>query len=253
MRVVRCRRPAVRKRGAPDPPAIGAAVVRHHALDSDAAGRVPSAGPVQEAHGGRRQLILQHFAVGHTARIIDGGVQDLPADAFHPPRVIPMDTMADAADPAELLRVDVQQLAGALALIPHHGRRRLEARQAGQALPPLLGDDRRIGSLSSNAMLSEPRRCRRSRPICRRWTRGKRCGIRRGRLDRSASVRSPASQRRTHSRSRRPLIPTPRATTPRDSPLTTRRTASTRPNAVIFAFLCMFTGASVGLACGLAT
>ncbi len=93
-------------------------------------------------------------------------------------------------------------------------------------------------------MASELRRWCRNRPICRRCARGRRRGIRCGRLERSAKTRSPACHRATHAYSRRALTPTPRATAAAASPWITRRTARTRPAGVIFAFLCTFTEAS---------
>ena len=127
------------------PPGVGdegAPVIGHHALDPDAASGVPGPGACQKAHGGRRQLIVEHLTIGDAGRIVDHRVQDLPADPPHARRAIPVNPMPDPPDPAQLLRIQVHQLARPLPLVAHPGRRGRETWQPGQPLPALLGHHR---------------------------------------------------------------------------------------------------------------
>jgi hypothetical protein len=79
---------------------------------------------LQEADRGCRFFVGQDFGVGEAAVVVDGDVDVLVADGaaaaaglVDPARVVVLRAAADtparaALDPAELLDVDVQQLAG---------------------------------------------------------------------------------------------------------------------------------------------
>src|SRR3954452_20641302 len=104
---------------------IGGAVVGHQTLDPDAAGAVEGERTAQEADRRRRLLVDQHLDVGEPRCVVDADVDELPAD---PARALTVGAVAaravarSLADPAELLDVDVDELAGSGALV---GDRRL--------------------------------------------------------------------------------------------------------------------------------
>ena len=92
---------------------VGQAVVGHDPLDADAEAGEPGERPGEEA-GVSGRLVGQDLGVGQARGVIDGDVQEFPADAALccAPRAVAGDPVADAVDPAELLDVDVDQLAG---------------------------------------------------------------------------------------------------------------------------------------------
>ena len=118
--------------------AVAAAVVGEHPLDLDAVALVEGDGAVEEAGDGGCLLVVEHLGVGETAVVVDGDVDVLPADsvadvagpvgvfgvvvlsaaAAHPPA-------GAALDAAELLDVDVEQLARSGAFVADD---RLESR-----------------------------------------------------------------------------------------------------------------------------
>ena len=69
----------------------------------------------------RAGLVRQHFDVGRAAVVIDGDVDVFPAgaDAAAPVR---MNAVPDAQDAPERLDIEMDQLAGARALVAVHGR-----------------------------------------------------------------------------------------------------------------------------------
>ncbi len=95
--------------------------------------------PLEE--GGRARLLLvgQDFGVGEPGSIVDGDVEGLPAEALAAAAAIALaapvagDAVADAVDPAELLGVDVDQLAGLLPLVADDWRAAGRAPRAGRA------------------------------------------------------------------------------------------------------------------------
>jgi hypothetical protein len=128
---------------APGVAPIGRAVVGHDPLDRDALAGEPSDRALQERHRAGLAFIRQHFAVGQARGIVDADVHGLPAGAT--PAVPPVagDPMADRHDPAELLGVDVDQLARPVALIAHDRRLGLERAQLAQPQTAQNAADRR--------------------------------------------------------------------------------------------------------------
>jgi hypothetical protein len=136
--------------------AIGRAVVGHDARHGDAVAREPAEGAVEEGDGAGLALVGQDLAVGEPCGIVDGDMQDLPAGTASGVAPVAGDAVADAVDAAELLGVDVEQRAGAGALIADHGRPGLEGGEAaeteaaqhqadGRAGPPQPPRDLRAG------------------------------------------------------------------------------------------------------------
>jgi hypothetical protein len=106
-----------------DDGAVGGAVVGQHALDDDAVAREEGSGAAQEGDGGGRFLVTKHLGVGESAVVVDRDVDVFPADgrAAMPVFVgegwlVVVAAAADpfpgaTLDPAELLDVDVHELA----------------------------------------------------------------------------------------------------------------------------------------------
>jgi len=92
----------------------------------------PRRGPLQEARGGFRLLVRQHLGAGNSRAVIDAYVQQLPADPSSPSSSVAVDAVPDALDPAQLIRVQVQQFARMLLLVAHHHRLRLQVFQPSQ-------------------------------------------------------------------------------------------------------------------------
>jgi hypothetical protein len=86
-------------------------------------------GTTQEAGGGRAFLVSEDFDVGEPGRVVDGDVDVLPADPARPGRPIVVDAVARPADPAQLLDVDVDELARPRPLIAVGRLLRLQPRQ----------------------------------------------------------------------------------------------------------------------------
>jgi hypothetical protein len=112
---------------------VAGAVVGHDSLDRDAAALEPGDRASEEARGGRGSFVGQDFGIGEARGIVDGDMDELPADASNASGAVSVDTMADTADTAQLLDVDVDQLARAFSLVSDDwlfGLEALEPRQA---------------------------------------------------------------------------------------------------------------------------
>jgi hypothetical protein len=109
--------------------AVGRTVVGQHALDLDPLPVEEGDRPAQEADRCCRLLVSEHLGVGEPAAVVDRDVDEVPANRFALADVgidaveasvalEARDPLAGAAmDPAELLDVDMDELAGALALV----------------------------------------------------------------------------------------------------------------------------------------
>ena len=108
----------------------------------------------RNADRGDRLLVGEHLDVGQAGRVVDADVHELPADALALAggvgwrsalqATVAVDAVAGAAvgDAAELLDVDMQQLAGLTALVAIRWLGRLEPRELAQPDPQ---QDRRDG------------------------------------------------------------------------------------------------------------
>ena len=129
------RRPAAAQSCAEVVAAIGRAVVGHDALDGDAMGGEEGQRPGEEGAGAFLLLVGQDLGVGEPGGIVDADMDQVPADALLLAAAVAGDAMADAVDPAELLGVDVDQLARCGPLVADHRRLRIERRQAAETEP----------------------------------------------------------------------------------------------------------------------
>src|SRR5271155_889649 len=126
---------AQRKGTASLPPmvaAISRAVVGHDALDGDAVGGEPGERALEKRHRAFLALVAQHLAKGQARGIINADVEVFPASAAPPVAGIAGDAVPNRLDTAELLDIDMDQLAWPLALVAHRRRFVFERRQPAQ-------------------------------------------------------------------------------------------------------------------------
>jgi hypothetical protein len=120
--------------GGIEPFLIAGAVVGHDGSDENAAILEPGHRAPQESNGRRGSLRRQDLGVGKTRSVIDGDVNVLPADAADTPGSVSVDAMADPADAPQLLDVHMDQLAGAISLVPVIGWLGIEVLEPRQAM-----------------------------------------------------------------------------------------------------------------------
>jgi len=108
--------------------AVTGAVVGHDSFDLDAVAGEELQRPLKEGDCGDGFLVFEDFDVGEAGGVVDGDVNELPAllvgfavIALGGPTGGPGDPVAGPGDLAELLDVDVDQLAGPGALIALRG------------------------------------------------------------------------------------------------------------------------------------
>jgi len=126
-----------RDRGCVDRGAVAAAVVGHDALDDHAVFGEPGDRAFEEGDAGRALLVREDLEIRDSARVIDRDVHELPASTAiaRISRGATSDTMARPFEPAQLLHVDRDQLAGMSPAVPVRWLRRLQARTALQTEP----------------------------------------------------------------------------------------------------------------------
>src|SRR5258708_16325999 len=106
---------------------VAGAVVGHDALDDDAERCVVGDGGLEEGYGTALALALHELAEGHAGGVVDADMDELPADtaAVALALAVTGDAVADLVEFAELFDVDVDHLAGLLALVTAGGVRRV--------------------------------------------------------------------------------------------------------------------------------
>ena len=90
-------------------------------------------GAGEEGGGGLLALVGQDFGVGHARMVVDAYVGDLEAGAKAAFLVSAGDPRTDAVEAAELLGVEMEQVAGRGVLVANDGRRRVQRAQPGQS------------------------------------------------------------------------------------------------------------------------
>jgi hypothetical protein len=128
--------------GAEDAAAIPTAVVHQEPVDPDPAGREPAVSQREEGRGAGRRFVGKEGGVGQAGPIIDRDGQELRADAPAAPAVIPVNAVAHSTEAAQLLDIQVHELAGDGPLIPLD-RGRCWPRDPRQTQAPLDVDHRR--------------------------------------------------------------------------------------------------------------
>jgi len=126
---------------------VAASVVGEDPLDRDPVAGIEAPGPAEEV--GRRHwaLVGQLLGIGEPAMVVDREVDPVPADPAVPvPGIDAVDPVTAAwADPAEHLRVEVDELTRPIALVADDRRPRLEAVEPAEAFPPEDRVDTRAG------------------------------------------------------------------------------------------------------------
>jgi hypothetical protein len=111
---------------------IAAAIVGHDALDDDAEGFEVADGCEEESNGTFLLLVREDIGTGDTGMVVDGNVDEFPAGALAAAMTgaASGDPVADAVEAAKLLDVEMDDLAGLLALVAWSGScgSRLESR-----------------------------------------------------------------------------------------------------------------------------
>src|SRR5690606_7115222 len=132
--------------GLPEGPgAIAGAVVGHDAGDGDAEAAVVGDGGLEEGNGALLLLVGQDLREGDARGVVDADVDELPAAAAAAivAGVMAGDAVADLVEAAELLDVEVDQLARLLALVAADRLGRLQVAQSAEAGPAQHAADRR--------------------------------------------------------------------------------------------------------------
>src|SRR5258708_34661361 len=103
---------AQRATGGPKAPGpIGRAVVGQDPAHADAVGPKPAQRAPQKAASGRLSFVGEQLHVGDARVIVDGDVQVFPAGAAEPVEALPRHAVPQTANPAQLLGIEVEQIA----------------------------------------------------------------------------------------------------------------------------------------------
>src|SRR5260370_4340496 len=140
---------------------IGRTVVGHDPFDGHALPSKPAERALEKADRAVLALVREDLAVSQPGRVIDAHMQRFPADAvmaIDRAARSAGDAMPDPRDTPKLLGVEMDQLAGPLALIAHRHRLRVERGQLAQAEPAQDRADRRNrhGQLPRNRWAAHP-------------------------------------------------------------------------------------------------
>src|SRR5438067_8891757 len=140
---------------------IGRTVIGHDPFDGHPLPGKPAEGALEKADRAVLALVRQDLAVSQPGRVIDAHMQRFPADAVmaidHAARSAG-DAMPDPGDTPKLLGIEMDQLAGPLALVSYHRRLRVERGQLAQTEPAQDRADRgnRHAQLSRNGRSAHP-------------------------------------------------------------------------------------------------
>ena len=115
--------------------AVAGAVVGHDPLDLDPVRAEVGDCATEKADRCGCLLVFEHFDVGEPGRVIDAGVDVFPADPAASLSAVARDTVAGTSNTAELLDLDVEELAWPFALVAVRRLGRLEPRQLAQPDP----------------------------------------------------------------------------------------------------------------------
>jgi hypothetical protein len=120
--------------------------------------RKPAVDQGQEGRGAGRRLIREERRIGQAGPIVDGDGEELHATAAAAPAMIAVNAVAHPAEAAQLLDVQVDQLAREGAFIPadRWGRRAGPAREAEAPLDVHHSRQRQIGDPGRSAASSSP-------------------------------------------------------------------------------------------------
>jgi len=104
--------------------AVAASVIGEDSFRADAVLAIPGERPFEEASRGGAELILKDLGVSKTRCIVDADMDKFPVCPSDSLRAVSVDSMSDpTCDSCKLFHVQVQQLAGSLALVAPRDRR----------------------------------------------------------------------------------------------------------------------------------
>ena len=115
---------------------IGRAVVGEQTPADDAAAAKPDERMPQKRGAGATPLRPANFDIGDARRIVDRDMDVFVADASLSHGLVPLNAMADPADPTEWLDVQVQEIARVRPLVALNDRRRIQPAHPIQAGAP---------------------------------------------------------------------------------------------------------------------
>ena len=118
----------------------------------------PAQRPDEEAGDRPALLVRQDLDVGEPGGVVDRDVDELPACTLRALAAIAGDPMADAPEAGELLDIEVDQLAGACAVVTPRRLARFECGQPAQA---------EAGEMSATVLRGRWRRSAISSPVIR--------------------------------------------------------------------------------------
>src|SRR5436190_1079821 len=182
---------------------IGRTVIGHDPFDGHPLPGKPAEGALEKADRAALALVRQDLAVSQPGRVIDAHMQRFPADAVmaidHAARSAG-DAMPDPGDTPKLLGIEMDQLAGPLALVSYHRRLRVERGQLAQTEPAQVAPTVETGMLSCRAIAGPLIRCRRKSSISPTRSVPMRCLQHCGAELRSASAATPPLRYRASQR-----------------------------------------------------
>ena len=148
---------------------------------------VPGYSGLQKSDGACLAFTLRNLTEGETGVVINKDVDELPTD---PPGItqtvpIPCDTMPHTIELAQFFDVDMDHLAGPVALISDHRFGRLKVSPTVQPMAHQYAPHGRPGETRMSAMRSQVRFCLRSDTTCASDMAGVRAGLASGREERS--------------------------------------------------------------------
>jgi hypothetical protein len=91
---------------------IAGAIIGEHLADGDAEAAVIGQGGGEEGSGRGRLLIGQDLGEGDAGVIVDGDMDEVPAQAAGTAALVAMNAVADLGEAAEFLDIEMQQIAG---------------------------------------------------------------------------------------------------------------------------------------------
>jgi hypothetical protein len=113
---------------------VAGSVVGHYRLDGYAAVLEPGDRASEKASRARGSFIRQDLGVSHARSVVDGDMDELPADASNTGGAVTVDAMSNTSDTTQLLDVDVDQFAGPISLVSDDRLLGLEALEPRQAM-----------------------------------------------------------------------------------------------------------------------
>ena len=124
---------------------VGGSVVGHNPADLDAVALEEDQRTAQEGRCGIGLFVGQDLDIGKTREVVDSDVDKLPTRTWASGRSIAMDTVTDSFDSAQLLDIEVDEVAGMLALVSEDRFFRVEISKSRKASALEDNGDRRSG------------------------------------------------------------------------------------------------------------